>query len=147
MTEMKQNFNLTDIWYLDFWPFGPGIMFLTGPDAAALPVSLFPQHDMVASTSAGTIGSSSIKATSGPLWEMLHRTIAPALTPAATRSHFDSFLDRAVELSIHLESFIEDGVIPDLHFEVGRYPLNVLAGVFFGEKLTEETYRTFWYPR
>lgn len=144
ITQLKQDHNLPDLFYLDLWPFGPRFIACTGPDAAAIPttVSPFPQSVLVTKFFAtGRIGANFIEATNGPLWKELHMMLAPGLTPASVRSYHGVVADEAKNLYSHMRTVAEAGETVDLAMELGRLPFGVITRIFFGEKMDDEAIR------
>ncbi|KAK3291336.1 cytochrome P450 [Chaetomium fimeti] len=135
-TQMKLDFNLPDIFYLDLWPFGPEFIVCASPDAAAMltTVNAFPQADLVAEFFAPTIGSSFIEATNGALWKELHQMLAPGLTPGATRTYHDLIVDEAKSLHDRVRRVAASGETTDMTYQVGQYPFSIMWTIFFGER-------------
>ncbi|CAI6100040.1 unnamed protein product [Clonostachys chloroleuca] len=143
ITQMKQDFDLPDIFYLDLWPLGPCLLLLTSPDAAAIPTtaSNFPMPDVVTKSFDGNIGTTFIEATNGPLWKYLMQQLAPGLNPTAVKTFSHSIIDHARALHDCLEQCAEMAQTVDIQLELGKYPFQVLATVFFGERLSEQAYK------
>ena len=143
LTQLKRDFDLADIFYLDMWPFGPIMIILSSATAAAIPTtnSNFPQHEVVSKFFDGNVGSSFIEATSGQFWKDLHQILAPALTPTAIRMYFHNIIDHAHELYGGMNTREDAGYIENLHFKLGKYPFQVLTDVFFGNRMGEQAYK------
>ncbi|KAL2018588.1 hypothetical protein VTK56DRAFT_558 [Thermocarpiscus australiensis] len=135
-TEIKQDFNLPDLYYLDLWPFGPEFIICAGPEAAALPttVTAFPQADLVNDFFAPTVGRTFIEATNGPLWKELHQMLAPGLTPGATKTYHHLIVDEAKSLYDRLRRLAVSEEVADVGFQLGQYPFSIIWQVIFGEK-------------
>jgi cytochrome P450 len=135
-TEMKQDFNLPDIFYLDLWPFGPEFIVCSGPDAAAMltTVNAFPQSDIVPEFFTPTVGTTFIEATNGPLWKELHQMLAPGLTPSATRTYHDLIIDEAKSLYDRVQRLAASEEATDLILQLGQYPFSIIWQIFFGDK-------------
>ncbi|KAL9570456.1 hypothetical protein ACKAV7_005387 [Fusarium commune] len=140
---MKQDFGLPDIFYLDLWPLAPCLLLLTSPDAAAIPTtaSNFPMPNVVKESFEGNVGTSFIEATNGPLWKHLMQQLTPGLTPTALKIHYHSIVDHARALHEHLQQYTDIAQTVDMQLELGKYPFQVLATVFFGESLSEQAYK------
>uniref|UniRef100_A0A8H7KBD1 Cytochrome P450 n=1 Tax=Bionectria ochroleuca TaxID=29856 RepID=A0A8H7KBD1_BIOOC len=140
---MKQDFNLPDIFYLDLWPLGPCFLLLTSPDAAAIPTtaSNFPMPDVVTKSFDGNVGTTFIEATNGPLWKYLMQQLAPGLNPAAVKTFSHSIIDHARALHGRLEHYADMAQIINIQSVLGEYPFQVVATVFFGERLSEQAYK------
>ncbi|KAK3356562.1 cytochrome P450 [Lasiosphaeria hispida] len=123
LTQMKQDFDLPDIFYLDLWPLGPRFIICSSPGAAAIPTTITPfaQSHLVTQFFAGNIGTSFIEATNGPLWKELHQMLAPGLTPSAVKTYHDIYVEEA--------QLLHDR----------KYPFEVVTRIFFGEKLNTQT--------
>lgn len=140
MTQMKQDFNLPDIWYLDLWPFGPEFIILNSPDATAFATTenSFAQADIVHGFFESNIGGDFIEASNGPLWKELHQMLAPGLTPGAVKGHYHELLiDEAKRLfnGLRQHALAEGDATINLHYELGQFPFQVIWRVFFGETL------------
>jgi cytochrome P450 len=135
-TEMKNDFNLPDIFYMDLWPFGPEFIVCAGPDAAAMPTTVtpFPQAELVSDYFSPTVGTTFIEATNGPMWKELHQMLAPGLTPSATRTYHDLILDEAKATYDRLHRLTGSDEVGDMAFQLGQYPFSVIWQVIFGEK-------------
>ncbi|KAK0716227.1 cytochrome P450 [Lasiosphaeris hirsuta] len=136
-TQMKYDFKLPEVYYLDMWPFAPDFIMCTGPDAAALvtQTNAFPQGEVVADFFGRSIGRTFIEATNGPLWKELHQMLAPGLTPSATKTYHDLILDEARRLYDRVHRLAASEQVVDMGVELGRYPFSVVWRVLFGEKV------------
>lgn len=135
-TQMKQDFDLPDVFYLDMWPVGPEFIVFAGPDAVALPTqtTAFPQAELVADYFAGTaLGRNFIECTNGPLWKELHQMLAPGLTPTATKMYHHIILDEAKSLHDRFRRLAVSEAVADMNFQLGLYPFSIIWQVFFGE--------------
>ena len=137
VAQMKLDFDLPDIFYLDLWPFGPCVIECSGPDAAAIPTTAnsFPQSDLVTQFFVGNVGPNFVEAANGPLWKELHRMLAPGLTPGAVKTYYDFIADEATILHRRLRQLADSGDVIDLHVELGKYTFEVVGRIFFGESL------------
>lgn len=136
-SQMKYDFKLPDVFYLDMWPFGPEFIMCTGPEATAIATTTnsFPQAELVTEYFASiSIGGSFIEATNGPLWKELHQMIAPGLTPTATKTYTALILDEAEQLHNRMCGLAVASKVADMAAELGRYPFSIIWRVFFGEK-------------
>ncbi|KAH6640378.1 cytochrome P450 [Chaetomium tenue] len=135
-TEIKRDFNLPDVFYMDLWPFGPEFVVCSGPDAAAAltTVAAFPQADMVREFFTPTVGTGFIETTDGPLWKELHQMLAPGLTPGATRGYHDLIIDEAESLHNRVRRVADSGEVTDMAHQIGQYPFSIIWKIFFGEK-------------
>lgn len=144
LTQIKQDYALPDLFYLDLWPFGPRFVVCSGPDAAAVPTTVtpFPQATAVARFFAtARVGASFIEATNGPVWKELHMMLAPGLTPASVRGYHGVIADEAKGLQDHIRAVAERGETVDLAEELSRLPFGVITRIFFGEKMDDEAIR------
>ena len=134
-TQMKYDFKLPSLYYLDLWPFGPEFIMCTGPEAAALATTArsFPQANVVADYFHSVGMGSFIEATTGPLWKQLHQMFAPGLMPAATKAYKPFICDEAERLHSRIHEIAASGKVVDVSVEVGRYPFSIVWRVFFGE--------------
>ncbi|KAL2171371.1 hypothetical protein VTG60DRAFT_3013 [Thermothelomyces hinnuleus] len=135
-TEMKQDFNLPDIFYLDMWPAGPEFIVCSGPEAAAIPttVNAFAQSDMVTQVFGPTVGRTFIEATNGPLWKELHQMLAPGLTPSAIKTYHHLIVDEAKALYDRLRRLADSDDAVNMSLELGRYPFSIIWQVIFGDR-------------
>jgi len=137
LTQLKEEHNLPDIWYLDLWPMGPEFIIVTSPDAAAIPttVTAFPQCRLVKNHFSTSLGESFIEVTNGKEWKDLHHMLAPGLTPAAVRSYHDIIIEEAVALRNRFRRLATSEKVIDFGLEFGKFPFEVVARVFFGERI------------
>lgn len=68
--------------------------------------------------------------------------LAPGLTPAAIKTHHHSIVDDAKTLHDRLVQCPEMEQTIDIQYELGKYPFQVLATVFFGDCLSQQAYKT-----
>jgi cytochrome P450 len=136
-TQLKQDFKLPDLFYLDLWPFGPEFIICAGADAAALPTTAnsFPQADVVGEFFEHTVGKTFIEAASGPLWKELHQMLAPGLTPSFTKTYHHLIVDEAKMLYDQIRRLAISEQVTDLTFHLGKYPFSVIWQIFFGGRL------------
>lgn len=137
VAEIKREYGLGDIFYIDLWPLGPCFMVLGAPDAVAIASTgqTAQQSDVVLSFYSWSAGSNFIDATNGPLWKHLHRVIAPALTASATRAYIPFAVGEAAALHARFDALSECGGPLDFGYEVGKFPFAVAMRVFSGETL------------
>ncbi|KAB5513287.1 cytochrome P450 [Coniochaeta sp. 2T2.1] len=128
ITQIQQDYNLPDIFYLDLWPIGPRFVVCSGADAAAT-VSTFPQSTLVLDVLGPTIGTTFIEVTNGPLWKNLHRVFAPSLTPASVKGYHDGIVDEAAALHARLHARLQDSDVVDLNYELGKFTFGVVCNV------------------
>lgn len=136
-SQIKYDFKLPDVFYLDMWPFGPEFIMCTGPEAMALATTtnVYPQADVVSNYFDGvSIGATFIEASNGPIWKELHQMLAPGLTPSAIKTYHDFVLDEAQQLHDRVCDVASSGQVTDMAFQVGQYPFSIIWHVFFGEK-------------
>ena len=136
-TQMKQDFNLPEVWYLDLWPFGPEFVVLSSPEAAAFATTAnaMGQADIVIDFLDGIAGKGFIEASNGAQWKELHKIMMPSLTPAAVRAHQALLIDEARILHQVFEGLAEKGGVSDLADELSAYPFAVIGHIFFGERI------------
>lgn len=136
-TQMKYDFKLPQVYYLDMWPFAPDFIMCTGPEAAAFitQTNTFAQGEVVADFFGRSIGKTFIEATNGPLWKELHQMLAPGLTPSATKTYHDPILDEARRLYDRVYRLAVPKQVADMGLELGRYPFSIVWRVLFGEKV------------
>lgn len=146
LTEMKQDMNLPDIWYLDLWPFGPQFVICSSPDSAAIPSTI---HAMgiaseVSDFFDGNLGTGFIEATNGQPWKELMHMIAPPLTPSATKAYHAAIVEEAQVFYHQLQKFALQQDEPiDLIREVGKYTFDVVSRVFFGNDVRLRSQTTY----
>ncbi|KXJ87138.1 cytochrome P450 [Microdochium bolleyi] len=144
LTQMKIDYDLPEVFYLDMWPVVDSFICFTSPEAATYPTTanVWAIPPIVTKFFELTTGTSFIEATNGPLWkELLHR-LAPALTPTTIKAYFPHIVAQACilrdDLAKHNKPDDEPVRIQDA---IGRYPFQVIAHVIFGEPLSEDLYR------
>ncbi|KAL7786304.1 cytochrome P450 [Trichoderma ceciliae] len=142
MTQLKLDYHLPDIFYLDLWPLGPQFLVCTSPDSCAIPTTenAFEMHDMVINFFKGNIGTSFIEATNGALWKHLHQMLTPGLTPTAVRGYHASIIEQAAALRRRFWDIAKSGQAVDIRRELGHYPFQVMAKVIFGEALSKQNF-------
>ncbi|KAL2151760.1 hypothetical protein VTH82DRAFT_6858 [Thermothelomyces myriococcoides] len=135
-TELKQDFNLPDIYYMDMWPAGPELIVCSGPEAAAIPttVNSFAQSHLVAEVFGPVVGKTFIEATNGPLWKELHHMLAPGLTPSAVKTYHHLIIDEAEALYNRLRRLAGSDDAVNMSLELGRYPFAIIWEIIFGDK-------------
>ncbi|KAK0620973.1 cytochrome P450 [Immersiella caudata] len=135
LTQIKRDFDLPDIFYLDLWPFGPEFVICSSPDSAAIPSTVKPmeQSPEVTTFFTGNLGKSFIEATSGSQWKELLHMIAPPLTPSATRAYYSIIVEEAKIFYDGLQKLASKDDPFDIMHEVGKYTFDVMSCVFFGE--------------
>ncbi|KXJ93660.1 cytochrome P450 [Microdochium bolleyi] len=145
LTQIKHDYDLPDVFYLDMWPVLNGIICFTGPDAAAYPTTanVWAQPDFLPDYYKDITGPTFIEVTNGPLWKDLHHRIAPALTPAASRAHLPAIIAAAVTLRDDLARHSgPDAVAINFQEVIGRFPFRVLGQVALGpDVLSEDLYQ------
>jgi cytochrome P450 len=142
ITQMKLDYDLPDVFYLDLWPAGPCMVVCTSPDACAISTTknAFDMPAIVAKFFEGNAGASFIECTNGPLWKRLHKMLAPGLTPGAIKEHAGSILGHATRFHARLGDLAKAGEVVDLRSELGVYPFQVISSVLFSEALSSRAY-------
>lgn len=142
VTQLKIDFNLPDIFYIDLWPLGPQFMVLSAPEACTIPTTenTFDQHELVADFFKGNVGTGFIEATNGSLWKHLHQTLAPGLTPSIIKGHHATIIEEAVAIRRHFWDIAKSGKTADIRHELGHYPFKVMGNVLLNETLSEQIY-------
>jgi len=138
ITQMIQDFNLPEVFYLDLWPFGPEFIILNSPDATAFPTTAntMAQARVVHDYYEDNIGVGFIEVSNNPLWKELHKMMAPALTPAAIRAHHETLINEAMVLRKAFDQLAkQENKVIDLPHEIGKYPFEVICHLFFGERV------------
>ncbi|KAK1751521.1 putative sterigmatocystin biosynthesis P450 monooxygenase stcS [Echria macrotheca] len=135
LTQINQDFNLPDIWYLDLWPFGPQFVMCSAPDAAAMPTTIQPmeQAPVVEEYFGRNLGKGFMEVTNGPTWKELHHMIAPALTPAATRTYHEMIVEEAKVFYDQLQKWAAKDEPVNLIDLASRYTYDVINRVFYGD--------------
>ncbi|KAL6892175.1 cytochrome P450 [Trichoderma evansii] len=143
VTQLKMDYNLPDIFYIDLWPLGPQFMILSSPEACAIPTTenAFDQHEVVGDFFKGGIGTNFIEATNGALWKHLHQTLAPGLTPSVIKGHHATITEQAVALCHRFWDIAKSGKVADIRYELGRYPFQVIGEVLINETLSDQVYK------
>uniref|UniRef100_A0A8H7N168 Cytochrome P450 n=1 Tax=Bionectria ochroleuca TaxID=29856 RepID=A0A8H7N168_BIOOC len=142
ITQMKQDFGLPDIFYLDLWPFGPCLLLLTSPDAAAIPTTAnnFPMPDVVTNSFDGNVGTTFIEATNGPLWKYLMHQLAPGLNSTAVKTFSNSIIDYARALYDRLEQCAEIAQPVEIQHDAGAL-INPLTNWRWKQEMNECLWR------
>uniref|UniRef100_A0A8H7MYI4 Cytochrome P450 n=1 Tax=Bionectria ochroleuca TaxID=29856 RepID=A0A8H7MYI4_BIOOC len=141
-SQMKQDFGLPDIFYLDLWPFGPCLLLLTSPDAAAIPTTAnnFPMPDVVTNSFDGNVGTTFIEATNGPLWKYLMHQLAPGLNSTAVKTFSNSIIDYARALYDRLEQCAEIAQPVEIQHDAGAL-INPLTNWRWKQEMNECLWR------
>ncbi|GFP56561.1 cytochrome P450 monooxygenase ptmJ [Trichoderma asperellum] len=142
ITQLKIDYNLPDIFYLDLWPLGPQFMILAAPEACAIPTTenTFDQHDVVTDFFNRGVGTGFIEATNGALWKHLHRTLAPGLTPSIVKGYYPTIVEEAVAIRRRFWGIAKSGEVADIRHELGHFPFNVMGKVLLDETLSVQIY-------
>lgn len=142
LTQMKLDYKLPDVFYLDLWPASSPMLVCTSPDACVISTTknAYDIPDLVGRFFKGNAGSSFIECTNGPLWKALHQTIAPGLTAGAVRGHTGAIIDQAVVLHTRLREVAKDNKVVDMRYELGIYPFQGIGIVLSGETLNSRLY-------
>lgn len=145
VTQMKMDYDLPDIFYIDLWPAGPSLIVCASPDACAISTTTnaFQMPSIVSDYFKGTIGTSFIEATNGSLWKNLHHMMAPGLTPNSVKSYSASMIEQAVALHNRLRDMSQSAQVVDMRYQLGLYAYQVIATAFFGEPLSADIYKDF----
>ncbi|KAM0259966.1 hypothetical protein ACHAQJ_003059 [Trichoderma viride] len=143
ITQIKSEYNLPDVFYIDLWPLGPVFLFCTAPDACAIPTTqnTFEMPEVVTQFFKNNIGPGFIEATNGALWKHLHQTLAPGLTPTASKAHHATIVEQAVALHRRFWDIARSGKAADIRSELGLYTFQVMGKVLLGETLSAQTYQ------
>jgi cytochrome P450 len=67
--------------------------------------------------------------------------LTPGLAPTALKTHYHDIVDHARALHERLQQYSDRAQTVDMQLELGKYPFQVLATVFFGESLSEQAYK------
>ncbi|KAL7926879.1 cytochrome P450 [Trichoderma austrokoningii] len=141
-SEIKSDYDLPDVFYIDLWPLGPQFVFCVSPEACAIPTTenTFDMHDEVTKFLKGSVGASFIEATNGALWKHLHQTLAPGLTPSIIRGNHGGIIAQAAALRRRFSDIAESGEVTDIRSELGNYPFQVMVKILLSETLSVRIY-------
>ncbi|KAM0203216.1 hypothetical protein ACHAQI_010551 [Fusarium lateritium] len=141
LAQMKEDYSLPDIFYLDLWPVGPRFIFCNSPETAALPttVTAFPQSQLIGKFLDGTLGSTAIEATNGSLWKSLHRVLGPGLTPGAVKTYHKFMIEEAGIFVNKLKSCAQKEEDVDISAQIGELLFDVVTWIVFGESSQAQT--------
>lgn len=142
ISELKADYDLPDVFYIDLWPLGPQFIFCVSPEACAIPTTenTFDMHEEVAKFLKGSVGASFIEGTNGPLWKHLHQTLAPGLTPSIIRGNHGSIIEQAAALRRRFSDIAKSGKVTDIRHELGYYPFQVMVKILLNETLNTQIY-------
>ncbi|PNP46257.1 hypothetical protein TGAMA5MH_02292 [Trichoderma gamsii] len=142
ISELKADYDLPDVFYIDLWPLGPQFIFCVSPEACAIPTTenTFDMHEEVAKFLKGSVGASFIEGTNGPLWKHLHQTLAPGLTPSVIRGNHGSIIEQAATLRRRFSEIAKSGKVTDIRHELGYYPFQVMVKILLNETLNTQIY-------
>ncbi|KAH7014195.1 cytochrome P450 [Microdochium trichocladiopsis] len=145
LTQMKHDYGLPDVFYLDMWPILNGIICLTGADAVAYPTTanVWGQPDFLPSFYKDITGPTFIEINNGPFWKDLHQRMAPSLTPTAIKPYFPALVTAAVALRDDLARHSgPDAAAIRFQDAIGRFPFQILSQVTLGpDGLSEDLYQ------
>ncbi|KAF5675198.1 cytochrome P450 monooxygenase [Fusarium heterosporum] len=135
LAQMKEDYSLPDIFYLDLWPIGPRFVFCSSPETAALPTTIraFPQSQLIGKFLDGTLGSTAIEATNGALWKSLHRMLGPGLTPGAVKTYHSFMIEEATVFCDKLKVSAQNEEVIDISARIGELLFDVVSWIVFGE--------------
>lgn len=142
ITELRADYNLPDVFYIDLWPLGPQFIFCNSPEACAIPTTenTFDMHPEVGNFLKASVGASFIEGTNGPLWKHLHQTLAPGLTPSIIRGNHGSIIEQAATLRRRFSDIAKSGKVTDIRHELGYYPFQVMVKILLNETLSVQIY-------
>ncbi|KAF5001231.1 hypothetical protein FGRMN_1174 [Fusarium graminum] len=135
LTQIKQDYCLPDIFYLDLWPVGPRFIFCSSPETAALPTTVraFPQSQLIGKFLDETLGSTSIDATNGNLWKSLHRMLGPGLTPGAVKTYHNLMVEEATIFCDKLRASVQNEEVIDISARISELMFDVVSWIVFGQ--------------
>lgn len=142
ISELKADYDLPDVFYIDLWPLGPQFVFCVSPEACAIPTTenTFDMHEEVAKFLKRSVGASFIEGTNGPLWKHLHQTLAPGLTPSVIRGNHGSIIEQAATLRRRFSDMAKSGKVTDIRRELGYYPFQVMVKILLNETISAQIY-------
>lgn len=142
ITELRADYDLPDVFYIDLWPLGPQFVFCNSPEASAIPTTenTFDMHPEVGNWLSGSVGARFIEATNGTLWKHLHQTLAPGLTPSIIRGNHGSIIEQAATLRRRFSDMAESGKVTDIRHELGYYPFQVMVKILLNETISAQIY-------
>ncbi|KAH8680807.1 cytochrome P450 [Xylariales sp. PMI_506] len=142
ITQMRQDYDLGDFFYLDLWPVGPSMIVCASPEVHAISTT---QNNgampaIVIDFFRGNVGDSFIEVTNGALWKRLHHMLAPGLTPNSVKVHISTIIDLAGSLHTRFQDLAKSGEVVDMRFELGKYPFQVISHFLLNEQLGLKAY-------
>lgn len=142
ISELKSDYNLPDVFYIDLWPLGPQFIFCLAPEACAVPTTenTFDMHEEVTKFLKGSVGASFIEGTNGTLWKHLHQTLAPGLTQSIIRGNHGFIIEQAAALRRRFSDIAESDKVTDIRREIGYYPFQVMVKILLNETLSAQIY-------
>lgn len=143
IAQLKDDYNLPDIFYIDLWPLGPQFIILDSPEACAIPSTenTFDQHEAVHEFyNTSGVGTGFIEASNGALWKHLHQTFTPGLTPSVIRGSHAMIVEQAVALHHRFRNIAKSGEVADIRHEIGHYPFSVMGQILLNETLDAQIY-------
>ncbi len=140
-TVMAQEYGLSDVFYVDVWPFGQPQMVLAGPDAASqvTVVRSYPKHPIVETALAPIVGPRSIASVNGSEWKSLHRLLAPAFASTHVKSLVAVAVDEGLHFRVKLDRLAEAGELFLIEEAVAKLLFEVTGKVVFDMPLQAQT--------
>ncbi|KAF5722993.1 cytochrome P450 monooxygenase [Fusarium mundagurra] len=140
-TEMVHVYNLEEIFYLDLWPVGPGMVVITDPkllDNSSLPKPL-PIHPFTAVFLKPMFGEGTMAATNGALWKKMATAVSPAFSMGYVLGITNIMVDECLLFQEKLEELAVGGDVFSMEELVAKLVFGIVSTVTFGEPQYSQT--------
>ena len=140
-TTIAQKYNLPGIFYLDLWPFGPGQMIITDPDAANQVTVLrsFPKHIVNETFLTPLVGRKNIAAVNGPTWKLLHSMLTPAFAPSHVKNLVGMMADETMLFCETLSRHAENDEVFSMRETAAKLIFDIIGKAVFSFPLHAQT--------
>lgn len=141
LTEIAREYNLEDIWYLDLWPVGPGIVVITNPDLSdqVAITKRLPRHRMTDEYISPVVGLNFIATSNGAMWKQLHTAMSPAFSWSHIRNLTDVIADECVLYCKTLDRCAESGEVFSMEQVGAKLIFDIIGRIIFNIRLHAQT--------
>ncbi|KAF4434963.1 cytochrome P450 [Fusarium acutatum] len=140
-TEMVHSYSLKEIFYLDLWPIGPGVVVITDPklmDNSSLPKPL-PIHPFTAVFLKPMFGEGTMAATSGALWRKMTTAVSPAFSMGHVLGMTNIMVDECLLFQEKLDELAVAGDAFSMEELVAKSVFSIASTVTVGEPQYSQT--------
>ncbi|KAG5798872.1 hypothetical protein H9Q69_002104 [Fusarium xylarioides] len=138
---MVRLYNLKEIFYLDLWPIGPGMVVITDPklmDNSSLPKPL-PIHPFTAVFLKPMFGEGTMAATNGALWKKMATAVSPAFSMGHVLGMMNIMVDECLLFQEKLEELAAGGDVFSMEELVAKLVFGIVSTATFGEPQYSQT--------